>query len=565
MQPHRSGDDSFRDRAIAFAAGAGSVVLILALLATDVGGKLQAENPVVRALAVQALLLSVIAAAVTAAATLRALEPIARALDAIARVLRNATAGELYAEFTREARGVLPVLVDSLEVLMSRVRASLESARADALNDPVTGLPNRVHFRRIVEQRLSELRDGEEAALLFIDLDRFKAVNDSLGHAQGDVLLKAFADRIRGIGEGRHDAILARLAGDEFTLFIPKVDGPATVERLARLGLRKLAEPFQLADRQVVIGASVGIARYPADGGDYDTLMRHADTAMYHAKDLGRNRAEFYNSAMHERLRDRLSLEIQLRDALIRHEFELFFQPLVDARTGTTIAAEALLRWRHPLEGLRGPATFVPVAEESELIVDIGRWVIAEAVRTAARWARQGRPLRISLNISPRQLGQPDLVPFIRGCIAAENAPADLIELEITESFVSSGVKALETIEALRALGLSIAIDDFGTGYSNLARLKRLPVDRLKIDRSLISDVLTTADARTIVQAIIGLAHGLGYEVIAEGVETKAQADLLALMGCESLQGYAFAPALEERLFNVARDRQAPAMLRHTA
>lgn len=565
MQPSRPGDESFRDRAIAFAAGAGSVVLILSLLATDVAGKVDAPNPVVRALAAQALLLSVIAAAVTALATLRALEPIARALDAITRVLRNATAGELYAEFSREARGVLPALVDSLEVLLSRVRASLESARADALNDPVTGLPNRVHFRRIVEQRLAELREGEEAALLFIDLDRFKAVNDSLGHAQGDVLLKGFADRIRGIGDGRHDAILARLAGDEFTLFIPKVDGPATVERLARLGLRKLAEPFQLADRQVVIGASVGIARFPADGGDYDTLMRHADTAMYHAKDLGRNRVEFYNSAMHERMRDRLSLEAQLREALVRHEFELYFQPLIDARSGSTIAAEALLRWRHPVEGLRGPATFVPVAEESELIVDIGRWVIGEAVRTAARWSRQGRPLRISLNISPRQLVQPDLVPFIRGCIAAEDAPADLIELEITESFVSSGAKALETIEALRALGLSIAIDDFGTGYSNLARLKRLPVDRLKIDRSLISDVLTTPDARTIVEAIIGLGHGLGYEVIAEGVETKAQADLLALMGCEALQGYAFAPALEERLFNVARDRQAPAMLRQTA
>jgi diguanylate cyclase (GGDEF)-like protein len=542
-------DENFRERATAFAAGAGSVVLILALLATGVSPKLDSGGQIAQRQALEAILLSVLAAAVTALATRRALEPIAEALDSVMIALREAAAGELRIGFSRAAETMLPHLVASLEVLLKRVRSSFDSIQRLALHDPVTDLPNRIHFRRVVERHLAA--GSGRGALLFIDLDRFKAVNDSLGHAQGDALLGMFAARTRVLlSVGNDETVLARLAGDEFTVLLPLADGPDEAARVARRILRSLEEPFELAGQSVVINASIGVACLPKDGEDYDTLMRNADTAMYHAKALGRNQHHAYSAELNKAARDRLQLEVQLREALRSHQLELFFQPQVHAETGALVSAEALLRWRHPTLGIQAPGHFIDVAEESGLIVDIGRWVIEEAVRTAARWESRGIDCRLSCNVSPRQIARPDFVPHVRQCLDAYGASPHRLELEITESLVMSNDAAtIEKIAQLRALGLSIAIDDFGTGYSNLARLKKLPIDRLKIDRSLIQDVAVSADARTIVNAIVSLSHGLGYDCVAEGVETPLQADILGVIGCELLQGYSIAKPLDEATF----------------
>jgi diguanylate cyclase len=542
-------DDNFRERAIAFAAGAGAVVLILALLATGVAEMLDTGGGAARGQALNAILLSVLAAAVTGVATRRALEPVAQALDSVLVALRDAASGELRIGFGTVAETMLPHLVASLEVLLKRVRSSIDNSQRLALHDPVTDLPNRVHFRRIVETHIAGAT--ARGALLFIDLDRFKTVNDSLGHAQGDALLGMFAARMRVLLSISNDeTVLARLAGDEFTVLLPHVASPDEAARVARRILRALEEPFELAGQSVVINASIGVACLPKDGEDYDTLMRNADTAMYHAKALGRNQHHAYSTELNKAARDRLQLDAQLREALQRRQFELFFQPQVNAETGTLVSAEALLRWRHPKHGVQAPGHFIDVAEESGLIVDIGRWVIEEAMRTAARWESNGFDCRLSCNVSPRQIARPDFVSHVRQCLEAYGATPQRLELEITESLVMSNDAAtIDKIAQLRALGLSIAIDDFGTGYSNLARLKKLPIDRLKIDRSLIQDVAFSADARTIVNAIVSLSHGLGYDCVAEGVETPLQADILGVIGCELLQGYSIAKPIPEAEF----------------
>ena len=552
-------DDNFRDRATAFAAGAGSVVLILALLATGVAEKLDTAGAHARQQAFESILLSVLAAAVTALATMRALEPIARALDSVLVALRDAAAGELRIGFGKAAQQVLPHLVASLEVLLKRVRSSIDGIQRLALHDPVTDLPNRVHFRRIVEAHLTVA--GDRGALLFVDLDRFKAVNDSLGHAQGDALLAMFAARIRVLlSVGNQETVLARLAGDEFTVLLPNAAGADEAAAVARRILRALEEPFELAGQSVVINASIGVACLPYDGDDYDTLMRNADTAMYHAKALGRNQQHAYSAQLNKAARDRLQLEVQLREALHSGHLELFYQPQVHGETGALVSAEALLRWRHPTQGLRMPGAFIEVAEESGLIVDIGRWVIEQAVQAAARWEAQGFDCRLSCNVSPRQIARGDFVAHVRQCLDTFGATPERLEFEITESLVmSNDAMTIEKIAQLRALGLSIAIDDFGTGYSNLARLKKLPIDRLKIDRSLVQDVASSADARTIVNAIVALSHGLGYDCVAEGVETPLQADILGVIGCELLQGYSISKPIDEAAFMAwAAERNAP-------
>jgi len=554
MRARTMHDENFRDRAMAFAAGAGSVVLILALLATDTAEKIDLGTDRASRQALDAIALSVVTAAVTSVATMRALEPVARALDTILEALRTAAAGALDVSFGRSAAAVLPHLVASLEVLLRRVRSSLDDIQQLALHDPVTDLPNRLHFRRLVDARTDP---PDPAVLLFIDLDRFKAVNDSLGHSAGDRLLALFAARVRGL-LGAYAAetglprppVVARLAGDEFTVLVPGVADPDEGTRLARRILDALEEPFDLGGRSVVVAASIGIACRPDDGADYDRLMRNADAAMYHAKALGRNQHSAYSADLNRQARDRLRLEGELRDACATGGFELLFQPMVAARTGLPVSAEALLRWNHPGGELRLPDSFIDVAEESGLILDIGRWVLDRAAATAARWAAQGLDCRLAFNVSPRQLARPDFVDLVKESLAAYGADARRLEIEISESLVMTGDSPLiERVARLRELGLSIAIDDFGTGYSNLARLKHLPIDRLKIDRSLVQDIARSADARTIVNAIVSLAHGLGYDCVAEGVETPLQADILGVVGCELLQGYAFARPMDEADF----------------
>jgi len=541
-------------------------VLILALLATGVAEKLDASGGLAREQAIEAIVLSVLCACVTALATMRALEPIAGALDSVLVALRDAAGGDLRIGFSKAAEAVLPHLVASLEVLLRRVRSSIDNIQRLALHDPVTDLPNRVHFRRLVEAHLHVERT--KGALLFIDLDRFKAVNDSLGHAQGDALLGMFAARMRVLlAVGSNSTLLARLAGDEFTVLLPEIDDPAAAAAVAHRILRALEEPFDLAGQSVVINASIGVACLPRDGSDYDTLMRNADTAMYHAKALGRNQHHAYSAELSKVARDRLKLEVQLREALHARQFELYFQPQVHAETGALVSAEALLRWRHPTHGLRLPGSFIDVAEDSGLIVEMGRWVVERTAQTAAAWEAAGLDCRLSCNVSPREIARPGFVAHVRHCLDTYGVTPGRIELEITESLVMSNDAAtIDTIAQLRSLGVSIAIDDFGTGYSNLARLKRLPIDRLKIDRSLIQDVAYSADARTIVNAIVSLSHGLGYDCVAEGVETSLQADILGVIGCELLQGYSIAEPTDEASFLAwAAARSDPAALAQAA
>jgi diguanylate cyclase (GGDEF)-like protein len=542
LAPDSRNGDSFRARALAFAAGAGAVVLILTLLATGVDQLVVSNDATARQMGFNAMILCVIASGVTAVAVQRALEPIALALDTIIAQLKTATIGDFSAQFPRSAYQLLPVLVGSLDVLLARVRSNLEATRRVALQDPVTDLPNRTSFRQQAEQKIGRAAVAKRGgALLLLDIDRFSAINDSLGHTQGDVLLAAFAERLRTVVEAQ-GGLAGRLAGDSFTVLLPEVETRTQAEVSTRRLLRMLDEPFSIAGHRFVVSASAGVAMYPADGDGFSALMRSADLAMLEAKQRSRGGFRFHDAAQLGPSEDRLLLEQQLREALQLHQFELHYQPIARASDNAVVAAEALIRWRHPSGELRAPATFIHVAEESGLIVEVGRWVIEQTARQIAQWQKAGRALRVSLNVSPLQLARADFARHIEKTLRAYGVPFDGIELEITESMMMTGDRAsIERLAGLRALGVSVAIDDFGTGYSNLARLRELPVDRLKIDRSLIADICVSAEARAIVGAIVALGQGLSLECLAEGVETRAQADTLAEMGCDLLQGYLIA------------------------
>jgi diguanylate cyclase len=311
--------------------------------------------------------------------------------------------------------------------------------------------------------------------------------------------------------------------------------------------LYALSEPFDLAGNEVEIGASIGIALRPNHGTTLHDLMRAADAAMYHAKGSGRGRAEHFTETLAAQLADRARLESDLREAIDGDQFMLVFQPQVGMADGRIVAAEALLRWQHPRDGLRLPGTFIDRAEETGLIVEIGEWVIRTVAETIARWGRMGIEQRLAINISPRQLDHAGFFRKLRAAMHAASAPARLLELEITETLaMHCNEDVIEAIATLRADGATIAVDDFGTGYSNLARLRALPVDRVKLDRSLIAPIAESADARTIAQAVIGLVHGLGCEAVGEGIETQAQADVLRVIGCDVIQGYAIAQPMAE-------------------
>ncbi len=421
--------------------------------------------------------------------------------------------------------------------------------------DPVTGLPNRTHFRRGAERLLTDMPADQRAALLFVDLDRFKSVNDTLGHAVGDMLLAMVANRLRAVAErftatDQASPLLGRLAGDEFTLFLPELADKAAAERIARGVLFALSESFELADHDVAIGASIGIAWRPEHGATLTELMRAADAAMYEAKARGRGRVELFSDRLASELAERAQLEADLREAIDRRQFTLAFQPQVAIATGQIVAAEALLRWQHPRLGLTLPGSFIKRAEETGLIVEIGEWVIETIAETIARWGRMGIEQRLAINISARQLDQAQFFHQLRAAMHAASAPARLLELEITETLaMHCGEETLAAITALREDGAKIAIDDFGTGYSNLARLSALPVDRVKLDRSLIEPITERPQARAIVQAMIGLIHGLGCEAVAEGIETLDQAEMLRVIGCDVIQGYAIARPMPEEAF----------------
>jgi diguanylate cyclase (GGDEF)-like protein/PAS domain S-box-containing protein len=421
--------------------------------------------------------------------------------------------------------------------------------------DPVTGLPNRSLFRdRLAHALHTADRHGHRVALLFVDLDNFKHVNDSLGHAAGDELLKQVAARL-GAAIRITDTV-CRLGGDEFTVIVEGLAHDEDAVHVAAKILDQSARPYLLGSREVYVTASVGIAIYPRDGETADSLLMNADAAMYRAKENGRHGYEFFTQAISARAQERLELGNELRGALARGDFALHYQPKVAIADGSVIGFEALLRWRNPRLGQVSPAVFIPILEETGLIVEVGEWVLGEACRWASGLPDRGvRAPSISVNLSARQFRHPRLDEVVQRALDDAGLSAGRLELEITESSLVDLQANLQTMQRMKALGVNLSIDDFGTGYSSLSYLKRFPVDRLKVDASFVRDVADDPDDAAIVAAIVGLAHHLQLRVIAEGVETAEQLDFLRRQGCDEVQGYLFArpmPADEARAWLAA-------------
>ncbi len=421
-------------------------------------------------------------------------------------------------------------------------RYTEETIRNLAYHDPLTGLPNRLLFNDRLNQAIERARRNQQMlAVMILDLDRFKLINDSLGLSSGDHVLRAVGERL--VAAVRRSDTVARLGGDDFLLLLPGVEGAESAAKVAQKILDTFAPPLRVDDQELHLGASLGITLYPHDGDDPETLIRNADTALYRAKEHSRGSYQFYTTDMNATAFERLVLETQLRKALERDELVVYYQPQVRLDNGAVVAVEALVRWFHDELGLISPAEFIPLAEETGLILELGRWVLNTACAQVRAWQEQGfADLRLAVNLSSRQFEQDDLVPSIARVIEDTTLdPADL-ELEITESSIMrSPEQAVTKLQALDRLGIRLSIDDFGTGYSSLGHLKRFPIRTLKIDQSFIQDITTDANDAAIAQAIIALAESLQMKVIAEGVETKDQLDLLRRYHCDEMQGYLFA------------------------
>jgi diguanylate cyclase (GGDEF)-like protein len=406
-----------------------------------------------------------------------------------------------------------------------------------AFNDSLTGLPNRAFFRQHLdlELRQAERRGGSSLALLCVDLDNFKAVNDTLGHPVGDELLRAVGVRL---GASVGDAFVARLGGDEFIIILSDLQEQETAGAVAGRLVAALAEPFEITGQELMIGASVGIAMTAGDAADADTLLKHADLALYQAKSEGGGVYRYFEAEMNARAQARHQLENDLRRAIAAGEFELYYQPLFDLETNRIGSFEALIRWNHPSRGLVAPDQFIPLAEETGLIVPIGTWVIQEACRQAMNWPED---VRVAINVSSVQFRKPGLADVLIQALGASGLDPRRLEVEITESvFLESSEALVGVLHSLRSLGIRIALDDFGTGYSSLSYLQSFPFDKIKIDRSFIQQLLSRAGSTAIVRAITDLARALGMETTAEGVENSEQLAELRLQGCSSVQGYLF-------------------------
>ncbi|ONG59108.1 hypothetical protein BKE38_00055 [Pseudoroseomonas deserti] len=428
-------------------------------------------------------------------------------------------------------RHCLGVLID----VTARHEAEARIAHI-ARHDPLTGLPNRLLFRDRLEQALAHARRGQGFAVLCLDLDRFKEVNDTLGHPIGDALLCAVAGRLRD--ELRDTDTLARLGGDEFAVIQSSIEQPQDAITLAGRLVETICRPFELNGHQVVVGTSIGVAMAPQDGLEADMLLKGADMALYRAKSEGRGRWRFFEPAMDAAMQLRRALEIELRRALLLGEFELYYQPIVDVASRHVTGLEALLRWRHPERGLVPPDAFIPLAEEIGLIVPIGEWVLARACADAAGWP--GAP-RVAVNLSPAQFASRGLVEVVEAALRDSGLDPTRLELEITETVMLQDSQAtLQTLHRLKALGLRIAMDDFGTGYSSLSYLQRFPFDKVKIDRSFTSELGLSRQSDAIVQAVTDLCAGLDMVTTAEGVETENQLQTLSQRGCREAQGFLF-------------------------
>ena len=415
--------------------------------------------------------------------------------------------------------------------------------------DELTGLPNRNYFMQHLVQQIEIARRHKNfLAVLFLDLDRFKNVNDTLGHPYGDRLLKQVAVRLQGLM--RREDVVARLGGDEFVCLLPSLEHRNQVAQVAKKIIDALSRPFNVESHELNACCSIGISLFPDDGGDGDTLIKHADSAMYRAKDQGRNRYEYYTQELTRQVSQKFRLEQDLRRAIERHELSLLWQPQFNLSSGELIGAECLIRWQHPEYGLVSPTEFIPLAEESDLILSIGDWVLDSAIATIAKWQVHAPKLKASINLSPRQLSASGLSQRIRALMAQYGVSAGQIQLELTES----GLMQNQTVNAwllqeAASLGLLLSIDDFGTGYSSLSRLKMLPINQLKIDRSFVMDIPADENDVAITRSIIGLARGLELEVVAEGVETAYQEQFLREAGCDIAQGYYYSKPVSANEF----------------
>ena len=431
-----------------------------------------------------------------------------------------------------------------------------EQIRHMGSHDSLTGLPNRSHLRDRMSEALARIRRGGMFCVHYLDLDNFKSANDTHGHSIGDLLLKEAAERFRLCL--RETDTLARLGGDEFVVLQGEMERPEQAGDLARRLIEMITEPFDLDGRQVYLGVSIGVSVSPNDGLDVDALLRNADMAMYRAKAEGRNTYRFFELAMDARIQQRRALELDLRRAVANEEFELYYQPQVDARTETITGCEALLRWRHPSRGMVPPAEFIPVAEEIGVIVPLGAWVIQQACRDAASWPKH---IGVAVNLSPAQFKGPSLIQTVVSALDASGLSPQRLEFEITESaLLADNENTIATLDHLRALGVRIAMDDFGTGYSSLSYLRSFPFDKIKIDRSFIKDLGQKNDCSAIVKAVAGLGAALGMTTTAEGVETAEQLQQIRDQGCTEVQGYFFGrPCPIDRLHRLFKERIAAA------
>ena len=448
--------------------------------------------------------------------------------------------------------------LNSLEKVVSERTEGLEAANKQlrhlATHDALTSLPNRVLLDDRMSQAIAHAeRAGEGFAVCVLDLDRFKLINDSMGHRAGDELLKQVARRL--VNMVRSVDTVARFGGDEFVLLLGQLRLPADAERVGRKVIEELQAPVNIGELEIHTSVSIGVAFYPDDGTTIETLYAHADAAMYCAKNRGGSNVQCFASSMNLATEERVRFEADLHRALKLQQFELHYQPKFSAPTMQIRSVEALIRWRHPERGLIAPAEFIPLAEESGLIVPIGEWVLREACRQARAWQDQGLPMvRIAVNVSALQFRRLDLVDTVRRALIDADVNARYLEIELTESAVMTHPEeSVEILERLSRMGVVVSVDDFGTGYSSISYLRRFPIDKLKIDRTFISNLMTSAEDASIVRAIISLAHGLRLKVVAEGVETAEQVSFLQKLGCDQYQGFFFsrpvtATAFEELL-----------------
>jgi len=451
----------------------------------------------------------------------------------------------------------LVTAVEELREEITQRKVAEEQIRYMAYYDSLTGLPNRQYLCERLEETLREARKNDSLlALLFIDLDHFKEINDSFGHSTGDMLLGSIARRLAECVRSSDDVTtlsteepdttashtVSRQGGDEFTILLTEIANSFDASRIATRILEALKEPFSLDGRDVVVSASIGIAIFPHDGDDSDTLLKHADTAMYHAKKSGRNDYQYFSNSMMEEALHKLTLEGDLRLAIERKEFELYYQPKIDSRTDRACGLEVLIRWRHPERGMVSPVEFIPIAEETGLIVPIGEWVLRVACSQTRTWHNSGvHNLPISVNVSSRQFRKNALMETVTEILAESGLSPRQLELEVTETtMLQDEDEAITALLRLKDLGIQVALDDFGTGYSSLSYVRRLPLDTIKIDRSFVKDLGQDSESASIVTAIIAMAHSLGLRVVAEGVETEEQAEFLRNLGCEELQGFLY-------------------------